>query len=224
MLSETLLILVCQEPNITVSFIHSPLLYWNSSATAIEADDSILATIHSHAHQISLANITLRPPSVLAGIVLSYNRPVAADTLVVSLFYKAESRAGDLWDEQAEALAERDKGKWEVISADSRGTESTFFKFQSQPVSAQDEAIFFGSYGLVLLYVVFSLRNLRTLKSRAGLFIMIAVQVSMSQCIPSVTTSKGRLTEFSYIKGMPFNPLRLYACCISPYRCMEYPF
>jgi hypothetical protein len=180
MFSEVRLIIACQEPEITASFLHSPLLYWNSSAIAIESDDSILTTIDSRSQQSSQANITLRPSSVLAGILLSDSRPVAADALVVSLFYKAGSKAGDLWDELAEGLIESNKNRWEVFSADGRGTQSTFFKFVSRPVSPQDEAIFFGSYSLVLLYVVFSLRNVRTLKSRVRVFTMIAMQVSMS--------------------------------------------
>jgi hypothetical protein len=180
-LSEPLLILYLQEPEFAVSFLHSPLLYWNCSAAAIESDNSILTTVNNRAHQISPANITLRPSSVFSGILLSNSRLVAADALVVSLFYKTESKAGDLWDERAVALARREQSRWDVYPADGRVTGSRFFKFQSRPISAQDNAIFFGSYGLVLLYVVIRLRNVRTLKSRVGLFVTIAVQVSISR-------------------------------------------
>src|SRR3982074_3443966 len=106
------------------TFLHSPLLYWNCSVAAIESDDSILTTINSYNHQISPANITLRPSSVLAGISLSRNRLVAADALVVSLFYKAGSTAGDLWDERAKALAQSDNSRWDVYLANGRGTKS----------------------------------------------------------------------------------------------------
>lgn len=166
------------ELDITPSFLHSPLLYWNCSAAAIESDNSILMTINSQAHRISPTNLTLRPSSVLTGIRLSHNGLVAADALVVSFFYKAESRAGDLWDERAEALAQLDKSRWDVYPADGRETSSRFFKFQSRPTGVQDRAIFFGSYCLVLLYVIFSLRNLTTLKNRVGLCMTIALQVS----------------------------------------------
>jgi hypothetical protein len=172
----------------TVSFLHSPLLYWNCSVAAIESDNSILMTINSRAHQISPANITLRPSSVLAGILLSYNRLVAADALVVTVFYKAGSRAGDLWDERAEALAQGNNSRWDVYPADGRGTGSRFFKFQSRPISIQDKAIFFSAYSLVLLYVVFNLRNLRMLKSRVGLFMTIVMQVSIFQNVQNSTT------------------------------------
>jgi hypothetical protein len=197
MLLEIRLILTCQEPEISASFLHSPLFYWNSSAVAIESDDSILTTIDSLSQQSSQANITLRPSSVLAGMLLSDSRPVAADALVVSLFYKAGSKAGDLWDELAEGLMESSKNRWKIFSADGRGTQCTFFKFESRPVSAQDETIFLGSYSLVLLYVFFSLRNVRTLKSRVWVFIMIAVQVSMSQFIHNATIPEEHHTEVS---------------------------
>lgn len=176
-------------PDILLSFIHSPLLYWNCSIAAIESDSSILTTINNRAHQISPTNITLRPSSVLARILLSHNRLVAADALVVSLFYKAESRAGDLWDKRAEVLAQHDKSRWNVYPAGGRGTGSRFFKFQSRPISVQDKAIFFGAYSLVLVYVIFGLRNLRTLKSRVGLFIAFAIQVSIFQNVHNSMTT-----------------------------------
>jgi hypothetical protein len=200
--SECLLILEGQEPDVAVSFLHSPLLYWNCSATAIESDSSVLTTINSGAHQISPANITLRPSSVLAAMRLSHNRLAAADALVVSLFYKDESTAGDLWDEQAKSLAQHDQSRWEVYRTDSRGAGSRFFNFQSRPISVQDEAIFFCSYGLVLLYIVSSLRNVRTLKSRVGLFMTIAIQVSIPQRIQDATetTKEGHHNEFSTLQ------------------------
>jgi len=188
-----MLILECQESNFAVSFLHSPLLYWNCSAAAIESDNSILTTVNSCAHQISPANITLRPSSIFSGMRFSHNRLVAADTLVVSLLYKADSGAGDVWDKRAQALAQREQSRWKVYPADGRGTGSRLFEFQSRPTSVKDKAIFFGSYSLILLYAIFSLRNARTLKSRVGLFVTIAVQVSISEYIQNATTN-GRTT------------------------------
>lgn len=181
--SERLLILEPQEPNVNASFLHSPLLYWNCSVTAIESDSSVLTTINSRAGQISPANITLKPSSVLVGMLLFNNRLVAADTIVISLFYKAESKAGDLWDDGAKALARRYKSRWDVYPAGGRGTGSRLFRFQSRPISFQDGAIFFSAYSLVVLYIVFSLRNLRMLKSRVGLFLTIALQVCIFHSI-----------------------------------------
>jgi hypothetical protein len=169
--------------DLALSFTHSPLLYWNCSVATIESDESILRTLNSRPYQVSPANITLKPSSVLAGIILSYNRLVAADALVLSLFYKGESRAGALWDERAETLVQRGKRTWNIYPADGRVTRSRLFNFQSRPIDVRDEALFFGAYSLVALYIIFSIRNLRTLKSRLGLFMAIALQVSAFRSI-----------------------------------------
>lgn len=165
---------------LAISFPHSPFLYWNSCVTAIKSDNSLLKTINSLSHQVSPANLTLRPSSVLGGIRLSYDRIIAADALIVSLFYKTGSSAGDLWDEGAEALARCDERKQNIYLASSGGTGSRLFKFQYRPISIQDKAIFFAAYSLIALYIIFSLRNLRMIKSRFNLFVTIALQVSIS--------------------------------------------
>jgi hypothetical protein len=163
-----------------MAFFHSPLLLWNCSTAALESDNSILMTINSGARQVSPANMTLRPSSVLAGTLLSFNKLVAADALAMSLFYRAESAAGDLFDDRAELLAQHNKSRWAVYPANGRATRSRLFRFQSRAASVQDKGIVFSVYSLVALYIVFNLRNLRTLKSKVGLFLAIALQVSIS--------------------------------------------
>lgn len=182
-------------PSLPLSFLHSPLLYWNCSVAAIESDYSILATINGQAHKVSRGNVTLKPSSVLAGMLWSYQRLVAADALVISLFYKAGSRAGKLWDERAHEVAQYDTSRWDIIPTSDGSTGSRLFRLQSKPLSFQDEAIFLGAYGLVVLYVVFSLRGMRMLKSRVGLFMTVAVQVS------SFSTSKYSSNTYISLKG-----------------------
>jgi hypothetical protein len=162
------------EVDTAVSFVHSPQLYWNCSRETIESDNSMTTTVNDRAHQVSPANFTLRPLSVLAGTNFSFNRVVAADALVVSLIYGPESRAGDLWDTRAEELAQYDKSRWEA----NRGTRSTIFRAKSHPTSFQEKAIFSSVYGLIALYVIFKLRSMDVIKSRVILFIDIALQVS----------------------------------------------
>ncbi len=113
-------------------------------------------------------------------MLLSSGRLVAADALVISVFYKGVSRAGDIWDEGVEALSQPENRRWEVYAANGGEAGSMFFRFQSQPISGQDEAIFFALYALILLYVASSLRNVKALKSRIGLLMTIALQVSAS--------------------------------------------
>jgi hypothetical protein len=174
-------------------------MYWNCSVAAIESDNSILTTINNRAHDVSPSKITLRPSSVLSGVLSSYNNLIAADALVVSLFYEAKSRAGDLWDQGAASLAQHDPSRWEVYPADGRRAGSRLYRFQSRLISVQDKAVFFGSYGLVLLYVVFSLRNIRTLKSRVGLFMTIVLQVSIPQNIQMQQQWKDTILNLSIL-------------------------
>jgi hypothetical protein len=169
------------EVGTAVSFVHSPLLYWNCSREAIESDTSIIATVNSRAHQVSPANVTLRPLSVLAGTTFSFNKVVAADALVVSLIYGEQSKAGDLWDLQTEEMAQYDKSRWEVYPAASRGARSMTFRAQSHSTDSQEKAIFSSAYGLIALYVIFKLWNMNVTKSRVTLFIVIALQVSNLQ-------------------------------------------
>ncbi|KAE8443978.1 hypothetical protein EG329_001202 [Mollisiaceae sp. DMI_Dod_QoI] len=163
-----------------VSFFHSPLLYWNCSVGAIESDESIVSTINSHAHQISPANVTLRPLSVLAGTISSSNTVVAADALVISLFYKDGSQAGDLWDLQAETLIQQDKSRWEVHLATNKRPKSMLIKVHSQSNSTRDKAIFLSGCILIALSIVFKLRHTTAMKSKVGLFIAIALQGLLS--------------------------------------------
>lgn len=169
------------ESDAAAFFIHSPLLYWNGSA-AIESTDSILAAINSPTTRKSPANITLTPASVLLEPVWSGDRLVAADALVVSLFYKGGSRAGEIWDERVEALTQANEGRWDIHLEDDGGTGSKLLQYQFRLVSAQDEAIFFGAYVLVALLAFLGLKNLNSLRSKTGLLVAIAVKVRITFC------------------------------------------
>lgn len=169
------------ESDAAVSFIHSPLLYCNGSA-AIESTDPILSAINSPTTRKSPANITLTPASVLLGSVWSGGRLVAADTLVVSLFYKAGSRAGEIWDERVEALTQAGEGRWDIYLNDDSGTGSKLLQYQSRLVSSQDKAIFFGAYVLVALLVFLGFKQLNSLRSKTSLLVAIALQVRITLC------------------------------------------
>lgn len=86
-------------------FFHSPLLYWNCSLEAVENDRRILKTVNDNIFQHSSAGITLRWGSVFAGKQFSHQKLIAADALVISLFYDLNSTAGDLWDQRAAIIA-----------------------------------------------------------------------------------------------------------------------
>lgn len=86
-------------------FFHTPLLYWNCSLSAVENDHRILKTVNENLFQQSAAGITLRWGSVFAGKQFSHQKLIAADALVISMFYDLNSTAGELWDQRAVKIA-----------------------------------------------------------------------------------------------------------------------
>jgi hypothetical protein len=167
------------ESDAAEAFIHSPLLYWNDPS-ALASTDSILDAVNSRTGGKSPANVTLTSISVLSHPAWLGGRLIAADALVVSLFYKVGSRAGVRWDERVEALATTGEGRWDTSFPDAGAIGSNLFKFQSRPVSIQDQALFFTAYALVALMVFVGFRHIRTLRSKVGLLVAIALQVCIT--------------------------------------------
>ena len=200
------------ESGVTDAFIHSPLLYWKDSSS-LESIDSILDAVNSNKHGKSAANVTLTPASVLSRPVESEGRLVAADALVASLFYKAGSSAGERWDERVEALPQSGNGNWEVYLNNAEGTGSRLFRFQSHPVSIQDDAIFLLSYSLVALLVFFCLSHVQTLRSKIWLLGAMALQVRIDY---PTRTNAYRIT------GMLFNLLQPYGGLSSRHGCFQH--
>lgn len=86
------------------SFFHSPLLYWNCSEQLILSDQDLVDTVNQKSLLHSYANLTVLWGSVFAGKEIVHHRLVAADALVITLFYRIDSDAGDAWDVRAEKL------------------------------------------------------------------------------------------------------------------------
>jgi len=86
------------------SFFHSPLLYWNCSETLILSDEDLVDTVNQKTLLHSAANLTVLWGSVFAGKQIVHHRLVAADALVITLFYRIDSDAGDAWDVRASSL------------------------------------------------------------------------------------------------------------------------
>jgi len=108
----------------TGMFFHSPLLYWNCSLEALENDHRVLKTVNDGIVLRSTAQITLRWASVLAGKHFSHQKLIAADALVISMFYHLNSTAGDEWDRQAARLAQQTKehGRYRVYGQNLQST------------------------------------------------------------------------------------------------------
>ncbi len=151
-------------------WFHSPLLYWNCSSSVFDRTEDVLATINGQANRSSPVNMTLRHSTVFAGKTFLDHRLVAADALVITLFYKHES-IGKHWEGRAIALAESSMQPWSLYPGDGRVTRFQPYEFRFQPMSLKDDFFLALAYLCMALYVLVSLRKLRAVKSRFGLVI-----------------------------------------------------
>jgi hypothetical protein len=111
-------------------FFHSPLLYWNCSLSAVEQDRRILETVNDNISRRSAAKITLRWGSVFAGKHFSHQKLIAADALVISLFYALNSTAGQLWDQRAAELVReaRSHGRYQIYPENGQEDYNTLYE------------------------------------------------------------------------------------------------
>ncbi|KAF2461030.1 hypothetical protein BDY21DRAFT_383812 [Lineolata rhizophorae] len=159
---------------------HSPLMYWNCSESAIRNDDDLLATINGQSHRRSFLNFTLRPTSVFAGKSFAKSRLMTADALVITLFDRLGYGIGEEWDQRCAELAHDASGRWYLYPEDGRPLRSQLYEFQIMPMSLNDDFLLAIAYFIMAVYVVVSLRKLRTIKSKFGLFVTVLTQVSFS--------------------------------------------
>ncbi|PWW76014.1 hypothetical protein C7212DRAFT_194519 [Tuber magnatum] len=166
----------------TGMFFHSPLLYWNCSLSAIKGDPNLIVTVNKEFAKRSPVNVTLRWGSVFAGKKFHHNQLIKADALVISLFYRLDSSAGELWDQRAAVLAQEAgvHGRYDVYPSDGKEKGSTLYEFRFQPMSKLDNFMLTGCYLLTLAYLTISLRNLRAVKSRLGLIAAVLTQMAFS--------------------------------------------
>lgn len=160
----------------TGMFFHSALLYWNCSLEAVENDRRILKTVNDGIALRSTANITLRWASVFAGKHFSHQKLIAADALVISMFYHLNSTAGALWDQRVASLAQR-SGKHSKYRVYGLEFQSTLYEFRFQPMSVFDIFTLSACYLCTAVYLAVSLRRLRAVKSRFGLIFTVLTQI-----------------------------------------------
>jgi len=124
----------------TGMFFHSPLLYWNCSLSAMKDDANLIMTVNREFNKRSPANVTLRWGSVFAGKKFHHNRLVKADALVISLFYRLDSPAGELWDQRAALLAQEADvyGRYEVYPGNGKENGSTLYEVPFLPLSGSE--------------------------------------------------------------------------------------
>jgi hypothetical protein len=156
---------------------HSPLMFWNCSASAVKSDQDILQTINRQASRRSYLNLTLRPTSVFAGKSFAKEDVITADALVITLFDRVSDVTSLHWDKRLDQLARDASGRWSLYPRDGHVAHSRLYEFQQKPLSFQDNFFLLLSYFLMIIYVIVSLNRLRAVKSRLGLMIAVGFEV-----------------------------------------------
>ena len=160
---------------------HSPLMYWNNSFEAIEADDDILRTINAKARSTSSSlNVALRPASVFAGKKFNHQRLIAADALVITLMNKVEGNVGVQWEDRTTSLTTGACKGCSLFPKDARITRNRVYEFSFTPLSAQENIALTFAYSCMAIYVLLSLNKLKAFHSRVGLVVTAITQMTCS--------------------------------------------
>ncbi|KAF2145817.1 uncharacterized protein K452DRAFT_125935 [Aplosporella prunicola CBS 121167] len=161
---------------------HSPLMYWNCSMAALEADTDILHTINSQEGRLSYMNFTLQPTSLFAGKSFNGTRLLAADALVITLMDRTGGAVTDEFDRRSRMLTSESPDPWSFYPPTGSTYRHQLYEFRYQPLSINDASTLILAYSLMLFYVLFSLRKLKAVKSVFGLFCTVIAQMFISIC------------------------------------------
>lgn len=156
------------------AFFHSPMSYWGCSLNRLQHDPDKLRTINERSRERSPANLTLKPSTVFAGKSFDSGKLVAADALVLSLFYEPNPQIDDDWSHRYHTLSEIDG--WNMYVLDRNDT-SRIYEIRYQPLNTLDYALLALCYGFMLAYLLTNLNGLRILRSRLGLVTIVIIQV-----------------------------------------------
>jgi len=166
-----------EDPNDITWGFHSPLMYWNCSATAIANDRTILKTIQEQSSSRSYLNMTLRPTSVFAGKSFKGHRLVAADALVITMFDKSTTTTATRWDARLVKLAAEHSKTWSFYPESGTMTRSQLYEFKFESVSFTDEALLILAYLAMFAFLAYRLQSTRAVKSQVGLIATIITEV-----------------------------------------------
>jgi hypothetical protein len=154
---------------------HSPLMYWNCSSLAIEADRDVIETVNRQSRMQSPFNVTLRHSSVFGGKSFEGKNLVAADALVISLLYQRGSKAGDIWMRGAQSVA--DTGKYDVYPHEGSITPNTLYEFRYQPAAYASLLPLALVSVLTAAYVLWGIVKLKSLSGGLSIAVAAVIQV-----------------------------------------------
>ncbi|KAF2131586.1 hypothetical protein P153DRAFT_336013 [Dothidotthia symphoricarpi CBS 119687] len=158
---------------------HSPLMYWDCSLSALEADKDLLHTINVQSGAQSALNFTLRPSTVLAGKQFLHTKLRAADALVISLLVLNETDLGEAWDSRSRSLANNLSPNWTIFPQDGQVDRSRLYEFRFRPMTLNDDLFLAASYLVTAAYVIWRMMQLRAVKSWFGLLLTICAKMTI---------------------------------------------
>lgn len=159
---------------------HSPLMYWNNSADAIDADADVVKTINDQARSSSSLDVSLRPASVLAGKTFHSRKLVAADALVLTLMNRMEDGVGSKWQDKMHSLEDSACPSCTLYPPHGEISRSRLYELSFTPLTVRENIALAVAYGCTALYVLLSLRRLKAFHSRFGLVVTAITQMSTS--------------------------------------------
>nr|POF08131.1 sterol regulatory element-binding protein cleavage-activating protein [Quercus suber] len=165
---------------------HSPLMYWNNSALAIDEDQDVLETIQSRSKNVSSLNVALRPASVFAGKKFDRWKLQAADALVITLMNRVENGAGEDWESRMISLSTDACKDCTMYPANGHITRARVYEFSFTPLNWKENLFLAFAYSCMVVYVFLSLRRLKAFHSRLGL-IVTAVTAMTFSILSSIT-------------------------------------
>ncbi|KAF2637948.1 hypothetical protein P280DRAFT_86284 [Massarina eburnea CBS 473.64] len=158
---------------------HSPLMYWDCSLDALDADQDLLETINARTAVKSALNLTLLPSSVFAGKAFANTKLRSADALVITLLDYTAAGLGATWDARAQQLAHQLSPEWSLFPKDGQVSRSRLYEFRFKPMTLYDDLVLAASYMVTAAYVIWRMKQLRAIKSWFGLLVTICAKMTI---------------------------------------------
>ncbi|OWB70779.1 hypothetical protein B5S31_g458 [[Candida] boidinii] len=198
-----------------LAFLHSPLEYWNNNASQLLQDDNVLKTIHSKESVKSSAGIPLGHLGLFSGIVKVDGLVKSAEAIQISMFYKPNIQninneenseinqldAGEIWDNNLKNI-QLDTSKEfpfliftqnqvdkNLIYNNHEINKNQIFNLKIKRTGFFETLTLKYSLIVFILYVIISLHNLYSIKSRSGLLLAFTVELTLSIFSAATLTS-----------------------------------
>ncbi|CDK28462.1 unnamed protein product [Kuraishia capsulata CBS 1993] len=158
--------------------LHSVFEFWNNDLDVLNSSQNLLRTVQKH------DNSHLEHDGILAGIVRVDGVVISAEALKISLIFEKGSKIGSQWDENVSKFQSQ---KFTLLTPSS--SSNRIYEFKYIPFAYFGFTLCNISYLLVIIYVVMSISNVQSVKSRVGLLVAFVVEIALSLLSSATITS-----------------------------------